>query len=126
MSVSSRRNHFKSWVGIDLGVCRALEVMRFSLREMAVAMAISVALVLFSASGAVATTSRPDPSDSPAMARWLVSQSDWGVLRYAQSLSIPWKSSKLWYSTQRLPVIVQILHKFLITENLIISSPARI
>lgn len=47
---------------------------------MARARAVAILLALLSAYGAVATTSRPDPSDSPAMARWLVSQSDWGVL----------------------------------------------
>ncbi|KAG0585635.1 hypothetical protein KC19_2G026800 [Ceratodon purpureus] len=47
---------------------------------MAMAMAIMVTLALFTGSGASATSARPNPSDSPAMARWLVSQSDWGVL----------------------------------------------
>ena len=28
------------------------------------------------------TSARPDPDDAPAMARWLVSHNNWGVLRY--------------------------------------------
>jgi len=39
-----------------------------------------VMLLATCASEAVASSLRPSPSDSPAMARWLVSQSDWGVL----------------------------------------------
>lgn len=46
---------------------------------MAMKMVMAV-VVMVMVSGVTCGSSRPDPSDSPAMARWLVSQSDWGVL----------------------------------------------
>ena len=80
----------------DLGFSSTLELLlRFSCGAMAMALAtaitvmvtVTVTLGLLPASGAIAATSRPDPSDSPAMARWVASQSDWGVLRYLCRMS---------------------------------------
>uniref|UniRef100_A0A7I4C232 CREG-like beta-barrel domain-containing protein n=1 Tax=Physcomitrium patens TaxID=3218 RepID=A0A7I4C232_PHYPA len=46
----------------------------------AVTITITLAMLVICASGAVPGSSRPDPSDAPATARWLVAQSAWGVL----------------------------------------------
>lgn len=51
----------------------------------AVTITITLAMLVICASGAVPGSSRPDPSDAPATARWLVAQSAWGVLRYVEA-----------------------------------------
>lgn len=49
---------------------------------MKIAVAMILSVMLGFAKGELVTGNRPDPSDAPGMARWLVSLNDWGVLRY--------------------------------------------
>jgi len=39
---------------------------------------------------------RPDPSDGAGMARWLVSQNDWGVLRFFSFLVVSFFRLLVW------------------------------
>lgn len=63
---------------------------------MATRMGLMIIAVLATIASASASNPRPSPSDSAAMARWVVSQNDWGVLRfYVTSLCQPLESFSL-------------------------------